>query len=189
MVRKPRRNHKPSRSGVPARAPRLASTEPISAPALTSEQPPITSDITAENAPRFSRTSPMTRRYCMPAWTRPASPSGMKRRRLRRASQLAGRTQIWRDNWKRAQTGGGIKPESIRGRTTSSHSIAYGNQSSLTASIAHCSSLMHAGTLPRSPNDLTSSAKKLLNPRSILAERPRPSCGCKPPGCGILRIS
>ena len=37
-------------SGVPARAPRLASTEPMSAPALIPEQPPITSSVTAENA-------------------------------------------------------------------------------------------------------------------------------------------
>jgi hypothetical protein len=36
--------------GVPARAPRLAPTEPISAPAPIPEQPPITSTVTAENA-------------------------------------------------------------------------------------------------------------------------------------------
>ena len=37
-------------SGVPARAPRLASTEPMPAPAPIPEQPPITSSVTAENA-------------------------------------------------------------------------------------------------------------------------------------------
>ena len=37
-------------SGVPARAPRLVSTEPISAPAPIPEQPPITSSVTAEDA-------------------------------------------------------------------------------------------------------------------------------------------
>ena len=37
-------------SGVPARAPRLAATEPISTPAPIPEQPLITSSVTAENA-------------------------------------------------------------------------------------------------------------------------------------------
>jgi hypothetical protein len=37
-------------SGVPARAPRPVSNEPISAPAQIPEQPPITSSVTAENA-------------------------------------------------------------------------------------------------------------------------------------------
>jgi hypothetical protein len=37
-------------SGVPARAPRLAPTEPISTPAPIPEQPPITSTVTAEDA-------------------------------------------------------------------------------------------------------------------------------------------
>ena len=37
-------------SGVPARAPRLAATEPISTPAPIPEQPPIISSVTAENA-------------------------------------------------------------------------------------------------------------------------------------------
>jgi hypothetical protein len=37
-------------SGVPARASRLAATEPISTPAPIPERPPITSDVTAEDA-------------------------------------------------------------------------------------------------------------------------------------------
>ena len=37
-------------SGVPARAPRLAATEPMSPPAPIPEQPPITSTVTAEDA-------------------------------------------------------------------------------------------------------------------------------------------
>ena len=37
-------------SGVPARAPRLVSTEPISTPAPIPERPPITSSVTAEDA-------------------------------------------------------------------------------------------------------------------------------------------
>jgi hypothetical protein len=37
-------------SGVPARAPRSVSTEPIPAPAPTPEQPPIISSVTAEDA-------------------------------------------------------------------------------------------------------------------------------------------
>ena len=37
-------------SGVPARTPQLASTEPISKPAPIPEQPPITSSVTAEDA-------------------------------------------------------------------------------------------------------------------------------------------
>src|SRR6516165_5606742 len=37
-------------SGIPARTPRLVSTEPIPAPAPIPERPPITSDVTAEDA-------------------------------------------------------------------------------------------------------------------------------------------
>ena len=37
-------------SGVPARTPRLVSTEPMSAPVPIPEHPPVTSSVTAENA-------------------------------------------------------------------------------------------------------------------------------------------